>query len=325
MGYVDVGKDGPIVIEVPPKLQGILDDFWQRPITGPTIDGHTFAGDVGFAGPDKGEGGKYLLLPPGYQGEVPAGYFAYRSRTNNIFVFWRAFFRDPAQTRRTGEADRADPHDPLGKKDSAKPMQFPDASGVSVRHALPIGRALFRYVLPLYRERSGGTVGCRLARHAGSHRHRKGEPFKPDDRSQAILNSAAKTAFKTSKVVAFDLYPARPEAHIWKDRQWTSPVLGLYSKAGPQYNYDFLASSGAFRDLDARVNMFTNYYSTSPGMMVKKAGAGAAYLVGFRDRDKKLYDGSQTYVLRLPAGIPAKDFWSSNSYDALTASGLDNG
>ena len=71
--------------------------------------------------------------------------------------------------------------------------------------------------------------------------------------------------------------------------------------------------------------MFTNYYSTSPGMMVKKAGAGAAYLVGLRDSDKRLYDGGQAYVLRLPAGIPAKDFWSLTLYDALTASGLDNG
>ena len=51
MGYVDLGKDGPLVIELPPGQQGILDDFWQRPVPGPTIDGHAFAGDVAFAGP----------------------------------------------------------------------------------------------------------------------------------------------------------------------------------------------------------------------------------------------------------------------------------
>src|SRR6516165_7352586 len=55
-----LGKDGPLVIDVPPGQQGILDDFWQRPISSPTIDGHEFAGDVGFAGPDQGKGGKYL-------------------------------------------------------------------------------------------------------------------------------------------------------------------------------------------------------------------------------------------------------------------------
>src|SRR5215469_13047341 len=73
MGYVDLGKDGPLVIELPPGQQGILDDFWQRPIPGPTIGGHAFAGDVGLAGPDGGKGGNYLLLPPGYDGTAPDG------------------------------------------------------------------------------------------------------------------------------------------------------------------------------------------------------------------------------------------------------------
>ena len=97
MGYVDLGKEGPLVIELPPNQQGILDDFWQRPVPGPTIDGHNFAGDVGLAGPDRGEGGKYLLLPPGYKGTTPDGYFVYRPLTNNVFVFWRAFFTDPTK------------------------------------------------------------------------------------------------------------------------------------------------------------------------------------------------------------------------------------
>mgnify|MGYP003694281755 CR=1 FL=1 len=32
LGYLDLKEDGPMVIEVPPGLQGILDDFFQRPI-----------------------------------------------------------------------------------------------------------------------------------------------------------------------------------------------------------------------------------------------------------------------------------------------------
>ena len=93
MGYLDLKEDGPLVIEVPPKLQGLLDDFWQRPLC-----------DVGFAGPDKGQGGNYLILPPDYKGEEPKGYFTFRSRTYGVFVFWRAFYQDPCQTRRAGEA-----------------------------------------------------------------------------------------------------------------------------------------------------------------------------------------------------------------------------
>lgn len=83
MSYLDLGKDGPMVFEAPPKLQGILLDFWQRPIQGPKIGGRDFKGDVGFFGPDAGNGGKFLILPPGYDKKVPAGYFTYRSRTNS--------------------------------------------------------------------------------------------------------------------------------------------------------------------------------------------------------------------------------------------------
>src|SRR5689334_22391067 len=96
LGYLDLKEDRPIVIEVPPGLQGILDDFWQRPIPSVgEIDGRKWAGDVGLPGPDKGKGGKYLILPPDYTGEIPTGYYTYRSGTYGVFVFWRGFFKNP--------------------------------------------------------------------------------------------------------------------------------------------------------------------------------------------------------------------------------------
>src|SRR5215467_13333795 len=92
MSYVDLGKDGPLEFEAPPMLQGILLDFWQRPIP---VDGGKFFGDVGLPGPDGGRGGKFLILPPGYKGAVPKGHFVYRSGTNNVFIFLRSFYQDP--------------------------------------------------------------------------------------------------------------------------------------------------------------------------------------------------------------------------------------
>ena len=74
MSYLDAGKDGPTVFEAPPGLQGILLDFWQRPIPGPIVAGRAVAGDVGFFGPDAGRGGKFLILPPHYAKAVPPGY-----------------------------------------------------------------------------------------------------------------------------------------------------------------------------------------------------------------------------------------------------------
>ena len=74
MVFADLGKAGPLVFESPPKLQGILLDFWQRPIP---MDGGQFFGDVGLPGPDGGKGGKFLILPPGYKDQVPEGYYVY--------------------------------------------------------------------------------------------------------------------------------------------------------------------------------------------------------------------------------------------------------
>src|SRR5262245_57757157 len=132
MGYLDLKEDGPMVIEAPPKLQGILDDFFQRPICSEgTIDGRVWCGDVGFVGPDKGEGGKYLLLPPDYKDDVPKGYFPFRSRTYGVFVFWRGFFENPKDLSAPVKLMEQTRIYPLGKKVSAKAMKFPDASGVS--------------------------------------------------------------------------------------------------------------------------------------------------------------------------------------------------
>ena len=60
-------------------------DFFQRTIT-----------DVGAIGPDRARGGLYLLLPPDYQGHVPAGYFVFKSSTYNVFLFWRTVMKPGA-------------------------------------------------------------------------------------------------------------------------------------------------------------------------------------------------------------------------------------
>src|ERR1700751_5814328 len=87
LGYLDLKEDGPLVIEIPPGLQGILDDFYQRPIPSVApINGKMWAGDVGLPGPDAGKGGKYLLLPPDYEGPIPADHLTFRSSTYGVFV-----------------------------------------------------------------------------------------------------------------------------------------------------------------------------------------------------------------------------------------------
>jgi hypothetical protein len=93
------------------------------------VDGGKFFGDVGLPGPDGGKGGKFLIVPPGHKGAVPKGYFVYRSGTNNMFVFLRAFYQDPKDLSPGVKVMEATKIYPLGAK-APKAMQYPDASGV---------------------------------------------------------------------------------------------------------------------------------------------------------------------------------------------------
>ena len=75
--------EGPLVLEVPPKVLGLIDDMWYHWVV-----------DLGITGPDKGRGGKYLLLPPGYTGEVPERYHVVRCPTYRVWPAWRTFLVD---------------------------------------------------------------------------------------------------------------------------------------------------------------------------------------------------------------------------------------
>ncbi len=62
MSYLDLKEDGPLVVQAPPGILGMLSDFWQRSFT-----------DVGFAGPDRGQGGQYLARRSGGANRAAAG------------------------------------------------------------------------------------------------------------------------------------------------------------------------------------------------------------------------------------------------------------
>ncbi len=221
MSYVDLGKDGPLVMEAPPGLQGILMDFWQRPIP---VDGGKFFGDVGFFGPDAGKGGKFLLLPPGYKGAVPEGYFVYRSGTNNVFVFLRGFYQDPKDlTPAVAHLERTKIY-PLNGEAGAKPMKFPDASGVPV-NMLPISDgSAFDHLKQLLDSEGTNLAGPDWLGMLAAIGIVKGQPFTPDAHTRKILDLAAKTGYKTSRVIGFEDNVSGRSLFNWPDRHWVNPM-----------------------------------------------------------------------------------------------------
>jgi hypothetical protein len=298
MSYLDL-KYSPIVVEVPPKLQGMFDDFWHRPIT-----------DVGFVGPDKGEGGKYLLLPPDYKGEEPEGYFTFRSPTYRVFLFWRGFLVD-GKTDDAVNLIQSTRVYPLGKKDSAPMMVFPNASekpaNMLVTQDISYFENLKKFIdyEPVDREDFAmrgmmATLGIV-----------KGQPFEPDARMKTILNRAADVAWKMASVQRYER--RIPDTKRYEDRQYDEGFIG-----GSE-----VFEGDTYLNLDARTAFFRFAYSSSPAMVEDMVGKGSKYPLTFKDADGNFLMGENSYKLHLPKDIPAENFWAVTLYNAPNAAGVD--
>jgi len=323
MSYVDLGKDGPLVFEAPPNLQGILLDFWQRPIP---VDGGKFRGDVGLPGPDVGKGGKFLLLPPGYEGEVPPGHYVYRSGTNNVFVFLRAFYQDPKNlTPAVALIEQAKIY-PLNGEATATPMQFPDASGVPANMLPRSDVTAFDDLKKLLDSEGPHLAEPDALGLLAAIGIVQGQPFAPDAGTRAMLDRAARTGYGMSRVIGFEEAAHGGSLRVYADRRWINPLDNV-TPPGPRTARDLSWKNTAanYLDLDARIWYFTNYYSISPGMLSKIPGKGAAYMIAFTDGAGTPLSGGSRYRLNLPADVPAANFWSLTLYEAENASGLANG
>lgn len=323
MSYVDLGKDGPIVFEAPANMQSILLDFWQRPIP---VDGGKYFGDIGFFGPDQGQGGKLLILPPGYQGDVPDGYFVYRSSTNNVFIFLRTFYQDPKDLSPAVERLEQSKIYPLGKRESALAMSFPDGSGKSInmlpRHDVSAFDQL-KYLVDTEGTNLADPDWLGMLAAIGIV---KDQPFQPDTKTRAILDAAARTAYKMSRVVGFEEKVSGRDFRVYPDRRWINPVAdGTPDNPGGPFDLAWRRKAEGYRDLDIRIWFFTDYYSFSPGMISQIPGKGAKYMIAFTDSEGLPLTGATTYRLNLPKDIPAANFWSVTLYEAENASGLANG
>ncbi len=323
MAFANLAETGPLVFEAPPKLQGILLDFWQRPIP---MDGGKFAGDVGLPGPDGGKGGKFLLLPPSYKGKVPGGYYVYRSGTNSVFIFLRSFYQDPNNTEPAVDVIKQSRIYPLGKKESAKAMNFPNASGKSLNMLPRNSVAAFEELKQLLDVEGDNLAEADWLGMLDGIGISKERPFKPDDKTRGILDAAAKTGYKMSRVIGLQDGVGDANFRVYPDRKWLNPVNNMNSR-WPKSATDlsFAQRGSGARALDARTWFFTDYYSISPGMVSMTPGKGAFYMIGFEDADGDALVGDRNYVVHLPKDIPAALFWSVTLYEAENASGLDNG
>lgn len=308
--WLELG-DEPMVIETPPNVLGFIDDAWFKYVV-----------DFGNAGPDKGKGGKFLILPPGYKGEVPKGYHVAQSNTYGNWVVWRGFQVDGSTKPAVDATKKQFRMYPLSKKNNPPKMTFVYMSG-------KFNNTIHRMDFGFWEEvnaqiQAEPTIGLdpEIRGLLASIGIEKGKEFQPDARMKKILTEAAKIGSVTAR--ALTARPRDSRHYLYPgERVWTNPFI--------EGRYDFLMKGA--RLLDSRIYM--HFYATgiTPAMAIKNVGKGSQYAIAYLDKDGNALDGSNTYKINLPSNVPAKDFWSFTLYDNQTRAmlqtdqrfpGLDN-
>lgn len=293
---------GPMVLEIPPadsenSITGSVDDGWQTAIE-----------DVGPAGVDKGKGGKYLILPPGYKGKAPKGYIPLPSRTFSGFALLRSNLKSDsdADIAKAVAYGKRIKFYPLSQASNTPQTKFVDAIDVVFDSTIPYDlrflEALDRFVQRepwLDRDRVMidflETIGIE-----------KGKPFNPDEKTEQVLNEAVRQA-RAWLVHKYENVFTPP---YYEGTHWALPASKEVLE-GVMTNY---ANPNAY-PVDGR-GVTYSYAFFSP----KHLGTGQFYLMDIANKDGKPLDGGRTYRLNVPANPPVRLYWSATVYDRATHS-----
>lgn len=292
-------KDGPVVVESPPNTLGIVNDFWFR-----------YVADLGNAGPDKGKGGKYLFVGPGYKGEIPQGYHVFKSPTYGNVLLWRGFMVEGDPKPGVDNIKKHARVYPLAQAKKPPRQKFVNMSGKVFNTIHANDFTFFKELNEIVQEEPAASQSPEVLGLFASIGIIKGKPFNPDARMKKTLSEAAAVGNATARALVFATRDKG--AFIYPDSQWKTAFIGG--------RYDF--TDEGVRNLDARA-MF-HYYATmvTPAMSIAKVGVGSQYAFTNRDSKGNYLEGSKTYKLHFPANVPAKDFWSVVVYDNQTRSML---
>jgi hypothetical protein len=303
---LNLKKNGPMVLEAPPGMLGAFNDAWFR-----------YLQDIGLAGPDRGKGGKYLVLPPGYEGDVPEGYFVVQSTTYDVWFFMRASIAKGLDVAKKNVADHLKIY-PLSMKDNPPKIELVSASGKSFNTIHPNDYTFYEHIHDIIEREPLDMLDPETRGLFASIGIEKGKPFAPDARMKKILTDAVAIANATARSIVW--YPRTDGTmkgiRIYPDTN-SAWIMAFLDK-----NVFFNGKDGKTMNTDARVMFHYPYTAVTPAMALTRAGKGSDYGIAYVDSKKQPFDGSKAYKLHIPANPPAKDFWAVTLYDNQTRSQL---
>jgi len=296
-------KDGPVVLDVPPASErtaifGSATDVWQVPVA-----------DIGPAGLDQGRGGRYLFLPPGYDGEVPDGFLTVRMDLYQIYVALRCIPLGDASFSEAAEYSKKVKAYPLSQADAPPAGKYIDMSGKHVPTLPVYDLSYFEHIAELLNEEPllerDKVMGGMLASIGIEKRKR----FDPQGKVRQALIQAA-TDGRSYLEYMFETPSFSTETH-WPDRQW----LGVRQPSEEGFVFD----EGEYLLLDPRGSLF--HWAT---FVPRHLGKATAYVMVLRDEDGDLLSGKGNYRLTVPADVPVRDFWSLIAYSKETKAFIYN-
>jgi hypothetical protein len=296
--WLELG-DEPMVIETPGDVLGFINDHWFKYVT-----------DFGRLGPDRAQGGKFLIIPPGYEGDIPDGYFVSKTNTHGNWVIWRGFQKDGSPKSAIDDTKAKFKIYPLSQKDNPPAMNFLNMSGKINNTIHRMDADIFNEMNAVVQSEPAIGENPEILGSLAAIGIQKGKEFKPDERMQKILGEAAKIG---AAIVRTQMAKPRSDyMYLYENSQWINPL------AYRNYLFEY---EGA-RLIDARGAF--HFYATgiTPAMSLKLIGKGSQYAVAYSDKDGNIFDGSKTYKVNIPANPPMKDFWSFTIYDNQTRSML---
>jgi len=300
MAFPNLKETGPLVFEVPAgPTAGGFTDFWQRPIT-----------DSGQTGPDKGAGGRYLILGPDDPEMKPEGFYVYRSPTVNVFSAHRVLDPDLAKARLLIGGLKIYPY---SRRENPAPTRHVSPAGRPWSGEQPRGLAYWEGLAKIIQEEPVHERDRMMMGMLQPLGIEKGKAFSPTERQKQILIDAAQTGEVMARTIA---YRKRFEgAKVWPGRNWE---ISLFLKETNQ-------EAAYHTQLDERTSWFYEAVGVSVGMIGRAVGVGQVYLESPKDSAGNWLDGGKTYRLTIPRDAPVAQFWSVTVYDNETRCFVNTG